>query len=231
MSQATRNPPTEGRIKRAAYLLGAVVVAAAIAAVAVPQAARFHAKGPANTGHADLDCTDCHKQAPGTVRQQLQAKVQFWLGLRATDAAFGHARVDNAQCTDCHAREQDAHPVHRFLEPRFAEARAELGAESCVSCHREHKGVRATVVPTACATCHQKLDLKRDPLDVPHRELVARKEWQTCLGCHDFHGNHKRVAQTRLEDAHAISTIIDYLSGGPSPYGQDMKYPSRTGGR
>jgi hypothetical protein len=29
--------------------------------------------------------------------------------------------------------------VHRFLEPRFFEARAELGAESCVSCYRGHK--------------------------------------------------------------------------------------------
>jgi hypothetical protein len=51
------------------------------------------------------------------------------------------------------------------------------------------------------------------------------------LGCHDFHGNHKRVAQTRLEDAHAISAIVDYLNGGPSPYGQDLKYPTKTGGR
>jgi hypothetical protein len=231
MSRATPNPATERRIKVGAYVLGAVVVVAAIAAVLVPQAARFHAKGPANTGHAELACTDCHKEAPGTVRQQLQAKVQFWLGLRSSDAAFGHSRVDNAQCTDCHAREQDSHPVHRFLEPRFAQARAELGAESCVSCHREHKGVRVTMAPTACATCHQNLDLKREPLDVPHRELVARKEWNTCLGCHDFHGNHKRVTQTRFDDAYATSAIIDYLAGGPSPYGQNMKYPTKTGGR
>ena len=30
---------------------------------------------PANTGHDKLACTDCHKEAPGTLRQQLQAKV------------------------------------------------------------------------------------------------------------------------------------------------------------
>ena len=68
---------------------------------------------------------DIRKTAPGTVRQQLQAKVQFWLELRATHAAFGHTPVGNEQCTGCHARDQDSDPVHRFLEPRFFEARAE----------------------------------------------------------------------------------------------------------
>jgi hypothetical protein len=231
MSQAAPNPPPERSFKRVGYVLGAAVIAAALAAIVVPQAARFHAKGPANTGHAALACTDCHKEAPGTMRQQLQAKVQFWLGQRETDTSFGHERVANAQCADCHAREQDAHPVHRFLEPRFAEARATLGAENCVSCHREHSGVRVTMPATACATCHQDLDLKREPLDVPHRELVARKDWDTCLGCHDFHGNHKRTAQTRLDQAYPASTIRDYLAGGPSPFGRDLKYPAKTGGQ
>jgi Cytochrome c3 len=227
-------PPTkspERPIKRAAYVTGAVVGAATLALLVVPHAQRFYAKGPANTGHDKLACTECHKEAPGTMRQQLQAKAQFWLGWRTTDAAFGHLPVGNDQCVSCHARDQDAHPVHRFLEPRFAEARAELGAQSCSSCHREHKGVRATMTPTSCATCHQDMDLKRDPLDVSHRELAQRKQWSTCLGCHDFHGNHRRVAQTRFDDAHPLSAVIDYLAGGPSPYGQDLKYPTRTGGQ
>ena len=229
MSQANAHAPVERPIKAAAYLVGAAVALTAIAAATVPQATRWHAKGPANTGHAALTCTDCHKEAPGTTRQQIQAKVQFWLGRRQRDAAFGHGRVGNAQCIDCHAREQDSHPVHRFLEPRFADARAELGAESCVSCHREHTGVRVTMPATACATCHQELDLKREPLDVPHRDLVARKAWHTCLGCHDFHGNHGRVTQTRLDAAYPPSVISEYLAGGPSPYGRDMKYPAKTG--
>jgi formate-dependent nitrite reductase cytochrome c552 subunit len=231
MTTPAPNPPPERPLKLAAYALGAALATVAFVAVIVPQAAGFHAKGPANTGHAMLACTDCHKQAPGTTRQQLQAKVQFWLGGRANDAAFGHERVGNAQCADCHAREQDSHPVHRFLEPRFAEARAALGADSCVSCHREHTGVRVTMPATACATCHQELALKRDPLDVSHHELVARKDWQTCLGCHDFHGNHKRVTQTRVDAAFSTSAIRDYLAGGSSPYGRDMKYPSKTGGQ
>ena len=231
MTKIAPNAAPERPLKLAAYALGAALATAALAAVVVPQAARFHAKGPANTGHAALECTDCHKEASGTTRQQLQAKVQYWLGGRASDLTFGHERVGNAQCADCHTREQDSHPVHRFLEPRFAEARAVLGADSCVSCHREHTGVRVTMPATACATCHGDLDLKREPLDVSHRELVARKDWDTCLGCHDFHGNHKRVAQTRLDAAFPASAIRDYLAGGPSPYGTELKYPTKTGGQ
>ena len=231
MSQTAPNVPPERPFKRAGYVLGAAVAAAALAAVLMPQAARFQAKGPANTGHAVLACTDCHKEAPGSVRQQLQAKVQYWLGRRDSDAAFGHERVGNEQCASCHGREQDSHPVHRFLEPRFAQARAALGVDTCVGCHREHSGVRVTMPATACATCHQDLDLKREPLDVPHRDLVARQDWQTCLGCHDFHGNHRRVTQTRVDQAYPPSAVRDYLDGGPSPFGSDKKYPAKTGGQ
>ena len=200
--------------------------------VATPQAARFHAKGPANTGHAALACTDCHKAAPGTVRQQLQAKVQFWLGRRATDAAFGHE-----------PRRQRA--MHRAVTPairiptrciafssRNSPRRAPSTAQtSCVSCHREHTGVRVTMAATSCASCHGDLELKREPLDVSHRELVARKDWTSCLGCHDYHGNHKRAAQTRLDAAYPLSAVADYFAGGPSPYGTDLKYPTKTGGQ
>jgi hypothetical protein len=217
----------ERSIKRAAYLFGIFVVLTGLALVIIPQSSRFAAKGPANTGHEKLACTDCHKEAPGTMRQQLQAKVQFHLGQRETNPAFGHERVGNEQCMDCHVREQDAHPAHRFLEPRFKEARHLLGAESCASCHREHKGVRVTMAPTSCSTCHQDLALKHDPLDVSHRELIAKAQWSTCLGCHDYHGNHKRLTQHKLEDAYDTKAILDYLAGGTSPYGKDLKFPTR----
>jgi len=218
-------------IKRAAYVIGTLVVLAGLALAYIPQSSRFAAKGPANTGHEKLACTDCHKEAPGTLRQQLQAKVRYDLGLRETNPAFGHDRVSNEQCMDCHAREQDAHPTHRFLEPRFKEARDQLGAESCVSCHHEHKGVRVTMAPTSCKTCHQDLALKNDPLDVSHRELIAKAQWTTCLGCHDYHGNHKRLTQQKLEDAYATKSILNYLAGGPSPYGHDLKFPTQWGAK
>jgi len=218
------------RYKLIAYLTGAVVVAAIVGAIVVmPASTRFHAKGPPNTGHETLPCGACHTEAPGTVRQQLQAKMQFLFGSRTTDVTFGTMRVQNDQCVSCHARDQDTHPVHRFLEPRFSKARAEIGADSCVSCHREHKGVRVTMAPTGCASCHQNLDLKVDPLDVSHRVLVQRQEWTSCLGCHDFHGNHKRSTQTRMDTAYPAAAIADYFAGGPSPYGRDLKYTPKRG--
>ena len=122
--------PSSDRFKLVAYLAGAVVVAAITGAVvAIPASTRFHATGPANTGHEAVACSACHKDAPGTVRQQLQAKVQYLIGRRAGDVTFGTMRVQNEQCVGCHARDQDMHPVYRFLEPRFSKARAEIGAE------------------------------------------------------------------------------------------------------
>src|SRR5262245_4571285 len=87
----SQRSPIEQSIKIVAYLLGGFIASVIIAAtVMIPQVARFRAKGPANSGHDALVCSNCHKDAPGTMRQQLQAKVQFWLGMRATDAVFGH---------------------------------------------------------------------------------------------------------------------------------------------
>jgi hypothetical protein len=224
--------PSSDRFKLVAYLAGALVVAAITGAiVAMPTFTRFHATGPANTGHETVACSACHKDAPGTARQQLQAKVQYLMGRRASDVTFGTMRVQNEQCVGCHARDQDMHPVYRFLEPRFSKARAEIGAASCVSCHREHKGVRVTMAPTACSSCHQSLALKSDPLDVPHSVLVERQDWQSCLGCHDFHGNHKRSTQTRVDAAYPAAAIADYFAGGRSPYGTDLKFTPKQGGQ
>ena len=214
-------------VKTGAYALGIVLALAAIVATLAPAGERFHAKGPPNTGHEALGCRDCHTPARGTVRQQLQAKIHHQLGWRRTAASFGHDPVTNSQCLSCHAREQDAHPVHRFLEPRFAEARRAFGVAACVPCHREHEGVRVTMAPTICAACHADMDLKRDTLDVSHRQLSATGQWTTCLGCHDFHGNHRRTAQTRIADAYSAAAIAAYLAGGPSPYGSDVKFKAK----
>jgi hypothetical protein len=222
---------SERTVKIVSYTIGALLALSALAVLVLPQFERVYAKGPPNTGHEMLACADCHTTAPGTMRQQLQAKLQYWLGNRATDASFGHAIVGNAQCTACHLRDVDSHPVHRFLE-RFASARAALGAQLCVSCHREHKGVRVTMSPTACSNCHQDLDIKNEPIiDVSHRQLVQRQAWSSCLGCHDFHGNHRRVAQKQFRETYSESMITEYLAGGPNPYGRDMKFTAKKGAR
>ena len=42
--------------------------------------------------------------------------------------------------------------------------------------------------------------------------------WETCLGCHDFHGNHAMKAPRRLGDAIPSDQIQRYFDGGRSPY-------------
>ena len=217
----------EGKLKAAWYLFGTVVGLMGCATMVMANWQHIYAKGPSNTGHAKLNCIDCHVESTGTVRQQLQAKARFWLGMRNTDVEFGHVKVGNQQCDACHSRDQDSHPVHRFLEPRFKEARTELGVQLCVSCHREHTGVRSTLPETACSFCHKELKLKVDPLDVPHHVLIEKNDWASCLGCHDYHNNHRRTVQKSVKQAYSPSVIKAYMDGGPSPYGTDKKYPTK----
>ena len=68
-----------------------------------------------------------------------------------------------------------------------------------MSCHREHQGVRVTLTEIGyCRHCHEETRLKRDPLDVSHEALIKAKEWDSCLGCHDFHGNHRMTVRKQL---------------------------------
>lgn len=194
----------------------------AVFVLCMPGCEHLHARGPMNAGHAEVACERCHQQAPGTVRQQLQHAARTWSGLDEPAAKIdvGFQRVTNADCTRCHARPDDRHPAFRFLEPRFAEAREAIHPERCESCHREHAGVRITVAEqTYCRHCHGELAVKRDPLDVSHADLVAGGRWETCLGCHDYHGNHATKPPRRLADAVPAAQIRAYFSGGPSPYG------------
>jgi hypothetical protein len=205
---------------------GIVLGAAAVASLNARGCETFHARGPMNSGHATLACGDCHREAPGTVRQQLQAAASATL-LSATDAPVvdvGYREVTNTECLACHVRTDDRHPVFRFLEPRFAAARDALHPERCESCHREHAGVRITIVEqTYCRHCHAETALDDDPLDVTHRELVATQRWDSCLGCHDFHGNHAMKAPRRLADRIPAAQTQAYFDGGPSPYGPAVR--------
>ena len=114
-------------------------------------------------------------------------------------------------------------------ERAVAEVRDRIHPEACASCHREHHGVRVTRSDgTFCRECHGELVVKRDPLDVPHTSLVASERWDTCLGCHDFHGNHAAKPAQRLEDALPIAPIHEYFRGGPSPYGAPKNHASEA---
>jgi hypothetical protein len=68
--------------------------------------------------------------------------------------------------------------------------------------------------------------MKDDPLDTPHAQLVAKGSWLSCLGCHDFHGNHVMTTETRLRNAATSRAIDGYFAGGPSPYPKSLRRPA-----
>jgi hypothetical protein len=131
--------------------------------------------------------------------------------------------IDNATCTDCHDNPDDRHPAHRFLEPRFAQARRELAPEQCISCHREHTGARISRIDGEfCVACHADTEVKDDPAEPTHATLFAEGRWDTCLACHDFHGNHAHEPPRTLDAALSPATVAGYLRNAASPYGEPV---------
>jgi predicted CXXCH cytochrome family protein len=207
-------------IRRLAYAAGLTVAFVPLVLLA-PALAKFVPNEAHGPGHEDLACTDCHREAPGTMRQQLQAKARHLLGLRGDDADFGMRDVDNATCNGCHDNPDDRHAPHRFLEPRFEQARRELAPQTCVSCHREHTGTRLSQTNTGfCATCHSDMAVQDDPTQPTHAALVREQRWDTCLACHDFHGNHPHTPPHDLKDAITPAAVTAYLRRADSPYGE-----------
>ena len=226
MQETSRSSASVNRMRGLAW--GLPIAIAALVTLYLPQTAWMHSPGPSNIGHEEVGCTDCHQPAEGTLRQQLQAKARYIIGTRATDVAVGHESIENSPCISCHERKSDAHPIDRFSEPRFNKIVPILQVTQCLGCHREHTGRRVTMSSTSCKHCHEGFFMKNDPLDVPHATLVNENNWSTCLGCHDFHGNHIRHAQKRLVDAIPTKPIEDYLAGiGASPYGKDRRFLAR----
>ena len=185
------------------------------------------AKGRIQQGHEELSCESCHVKNPGSYRQQIQANVHHQLGMRETPVDFGYAKVSSDQCLSCHERPNERHPIFRFQEPRFASAIEEIKATTCLGCHSEHQDRRANDNITFCSACHEDLKLKSDPLDVPHHQLIAEEQWDTCMGCHDFHGNHVYESPKILDAKHDVNALRDYLATGPSPYGNQLHFEAR----
>jgi hypothetical protein len=211
------------------YAIGSALGVAAVGLLLLPASKPLLAAGPMNTGHESLSCESCHKPAEGTMRQQLQANLRHALGLRSSEVDFVHRPVGNEACLECHSRPKDVHPVSRFLEPRFAEARRELRPQLCGSCHREHEGRRVTLgEATFCRHCHQEVKIAQDPLTVSHQELASRGDWRSCLGCHDFHGNHVMKLKTSVAEALPPEYVLRYFQGGPSPYSREKLTPARS---
>ncbi len=208
--------------------LGLAAGATALVLLLLPGQDAWHARGPMNTGHEAIGCENCHLPTSGTLRQQIQANARYLLGLRGTAVDFGLQRVGNGQCLACHDFPEERHPVFRFTEPRFREVRQVLHPESCVACHLEHRGVRVSLEAIGyCRHCHEETRLKTDPVDIPHDALIAAGDWDSCLGCHDFHGNHVMQVSERVSEVIAPDLILAYFRGGASPYASRKRYAAR----
>lgn len=206
-------------IRRYVLLATLPLVVFCVFALADMNTARIGVPGAMTPGHEAVACSACHQPAPGSLRQQVQANLYHLLGQRKHGAILGHLPVRAGVCLECHTRPDDRHPVYRFREPRFSEAVELIDARTCLTCHQEHHGRRISATPDFCAACHKPLELKADPLDVPHHVLIAEGNWTSCLTCHDFHGNHLAVPPAQMSAAHPLESIALYFDTGPDPYG------------
>ena len=185
----------------------------------------FTAKGEFNIGHEALNCIHCHKDAPGTARQQLQRNFRHLLGEDVKKVHFGKIPVGNDACLNCHVRPNDTHPTQLFMEPKFKAARDKIHPEECLSCHKEHQHERVTFKETGfCVNCHKNIKIANDPLDLKHSELIEQELWSSCIQCHDFHGNHLMKVPTKIQDTIPLELINNYFKDGKDPYSNLKKY-------
>lgn len=212
------------------FALAAVLPTMALAGLALTskQTKRLLAHGPLIEAHSDVACEACHVASPGSMRQQIQAQVQYALGRRETRVDFGYQPVSSTVCLACHARPNERHPIYRFQEPRFAQALQSVEARSCLGCHFEHGEQVVSSRIDVCRHCHEDIKVKNDPLDVAHENLIAQQRWESCLGCHDFHGNHVHKAPRKLADAVPAEVIRKYFLGQESPYGSKKRFEARA---
>ena len=205
--------------QQTAYRWGLIVAAIGAVVLLLPGRESWHAAGPHNIGPSNVECSECHTPSPGNFAGQAVRNILHAVGLADSAPHFIYAPAGNEQCLACHENPDDRHPVAKFLEPEFIKARQAMGVQSCVNCHQEHLGVRVSVTRRVCQHCHQDTALSDDPVDIPHTALISEQRWETCLGCHDFHGNHERDVPKLMSEVLTEEQIQRYFDGGLSPYG------------
>ncbi len=197
-----------------------------ILALESPEHEKWNSPGSQRDMHEKHACELCHQPAVGTIRQQVQANLKYWLGFREHGADFVTVPIQSSDCLDCHRNEDDPHAGHLFLEPRYAETRDLIKPQDCSGCHSHHSGKVSVRGGNFCFHCHQDLSITGDQTVPTHKELVADEQWQSCLQCHDYHGNHDGEVPLNLEQASSLEKIRNYLEGyaTDSPHG-DLKTP------
>ncbi|MDC0600454.1 2Fe-2S iron-sulfur cluster-binding protein [Flavobacteriales bacterium] len=207
-----------------------VIAAIAIGFWSLPPGLGLRAKGPMNVSHNSLQCEACHKEAQGSIRQQMGHNTRGFFGLHDMDmVSVGFEEVDNNACLDCHDRPNDLHPTSRFMEPQFADLRTALNVHECNGCHGEHQGKRvANIGIQLCKNCHQDMEVPYDKTVPTHAQLKEEEAWETCMSCHDFHGNHMTDIPNRLQDGVSTEALLDYMDGGPDPYSEEKHHAAQV---
>ncbi len=205
--------------RRWATISGILLSATVLVSLTSPQQEQWLSPGGTGDDHRSQRCEVCHVAAPGTARQQVQANVRSWIGLREEGVAFGTIPVSNQDCLDCHRNPIDPHATHLFLEPRYQEIRESLAPHLCISCHDEHSGEIVSISADYCIQCHHDLEIAGDRSIPSHESLIKAARWDSCLQCHDYHKNHFGEYPSTLEEASSPQSVLDYLAGEtPAPY-------------
>lgn len=133
---------------------------------------RFHAPGEFVNDHEGLVCAECHQPSAGSTRQQLQSIAKNVLFDSGYEVNFWFQAVSSQHCLECHSRDNDRHPIHRFNEPRFIEVVRDLPANQCLGCHSEHNGRTVNLTQIGfCEACHSDLKKKMT------KSILAIQNW------------------------------------------------------
>ena len=211
-----------------AYLLGVVFSLSILLFLFLPSSQIYLQNGPMLPGHEKLECFSCHQDEQGSFRQQIQANIQYLFNNRKDEVSVGLRPVENNECIKCHDRPNDRHPVYRFREPKYRKVIEDIKADTCIACHLEHKSKRITVQMNFCVHCHEDLKLKNDPVDVSHKQLIQEKNWDSCLTCHDYHGNHDIKPEVEIKKGIAVSKLKKYFNRGSNPYPGKIIYKAKV---
>ena len=61
-----------------------------------------------------------------------------------------------------------------------------------------------------------------------HAQLKEEEAWETCMSCHDFHGNHMTEIPNRLQDGISTEALLDYMDGGSDPYSEEKHHTAQV---
>jgi formate-dependent nitrite reductase cytochrome c552 subunit len=119
--------------------------------------------------------------------------------------AFEGREAIQQACVQCHGAElkdaDDKHPASKFDDPRNADRLEKLDAQSCATCHVEHRpgitlAMGVTKPADVCFQCHSG----KDEMPPDHRDF--KFDGCTAAGCHNYHDNRALYEDFLLKHSH-----------------------------